>query len=59
MKRKHLTTPEIERVARKVGASDAQIIQWRYRSVSALWRNIIVKNARGKISLADFPEKSK
>jgi hypothetical protein len=58
-KKEHLTTPEIERIARRVGANDAQIINWRYRGVPALWRGIIVKHSRQKIKAEDFPEKAR
>lgn len=50
---KMLTTPEIERVARRVGATEAQIINWRYRGISRLWRSIIMKHGR-KLSLDDL-----
>ena len=53
-KKIHYTTPEMERVAERIGASQFQIINWRYRGVARGWRNAISAASRGRIKLADF-----
>lgn len=50
------TTPEIEQVAKNLGATIGAIYQWRRRGVSAAWRIKIVQASNNKIKLTDFPE---
>ena len=50
----HYTTPDIERVALRLGATRGTVYQWRYRGVPLAWRIKITTNSR-KIKLTDFP----
>lgn len=60
MTRKLLTNPKTteasERIAINLGAPMASIYQWRRRGIPAAWRIKIVKAAKGRIKLTDFPE---
>jgi len=50
------TTEPIERIALSLGANMSTIYQWRRRGTPAAWRIKIVKAAKGRIKLTDFPE---
>lgn len=51
----HYTTPEIEAIAMRLGASRGTVYQWRYRGVPLAWRIRICTNSR-KIKLHHFPD---
>jgi len=53
------TSPEIEKVALRLGATRNQIYIWRNRGVSETWKKIIVHASRGRIKIDDFPARDK
>ena len=52
--KKYRTTPEIEKVALKLGATHNQIYIWRKKGVAVIWQRFITHASRGKIKSHDF-----
>jgi hypothetical protein len=51
---KRYTTPEMERLAFKLGAYEVTVWGWRHRGVPLAWRIKLVSASKGKLKFEDF-----